>query len=122
MLFEEFEKQVSFNVDVKIYELANTLYMTDNWSNNIDFCKNLDTLVYEIERNEDIRLQNCLDNFIDSLSTITDPNIHAFLVALFGLGKVIYAKCKHRIRLTDAELFYLENLLKVTAYETEENS
>lgn len=112
MLREEFEKQVSFNVDSKIYELANNMYMTD-YSSNRDFCKDLDTLVYEIERNKEIKMQLCLDKYIDSLSAILDLNLPSFLVELFGREKVIYVKCKHHIRLTDAELFYLENLLNV---------
>ena len=52
MLREEFEKQVSFKVDDKIYEIADNLFVK-KFSDYREFCIELDTLVFYIEEYKD---------------------------------------------------------------------
>ena len=119
MLREEFEKQVSFRVDDKIYEIADNLYM-GNYTNNSEFCKKLDTLVYYIEQEKDIRLQSAVENhLLDLLDTDCDEEINNFLYTLLGVNTVIYLKAKNYIRLNAYEITIIEDELHVLVYETE---
>lgn len=119
MLREEFEKQVSFKTTDKLYEIANNLYM-GNYSNNSEFCKALDTLVYYIEQDKDIHLQSTVEDYLlDLLDTDCDEEINNFLYALLGVNTVIYLKVKNHIRLNAYEITIIEDELHVLVYETE---
>lgn len=117
MLREEFEKQVSFNVDDKIYEIANNLYMQD-FDNNRDFCVALDTLVFYIEQKKDTHLLSTVDDYLfDLCYNDKVEEISNFLYSLLGVNTVIYLKAKNHIPLNAYDITIIEDELKVLVYE-----
>lgn len=119
MLKEEFQKRVSFKVTDRIYEMANKLYMRD-FTNNVEFCVDLDALVCNIVKEREADLQATVeDHLLDLLDTDCDEEINNFLYALLGVNTVIYLKAKNHIRLNAYEITIIEDELHVLVYETE---